>query len=233
MTRRSSARLAGIAFVVYIAVGITGSVLYARGTTGATMAAKLASVPGHLTEIRVSLILTILSAICALSLAVTLYGVTRDEDHEVAMFGMVCRAGEGILGIFTVTTLGMLWLGTTSGADAPDAAIAPALGSLLSKFGAWKATTCAFLFALGSTAFAWLLMRGRMIPRWLALLGVFASVDLVIMLPLQLAGLVSGTIAYVVMWLPMLIFELVLAVLLIRSGVTEWRCLSEGSELAS
>ena len=221
MTRRSSARLAGIAFIVYIAVGITGSVLYARGTSGATMAGKLASVPGHLAEIRVSLLLTILSAICALVLAVTLYGVTRDEDHEVAMFGLVCRAGEGILGIFTVTTLGMLWLGTASGPGAPDAAMAPALATLLGKFGAWKATTCAFLFALGSTAFAWLLLRGQMIPRWLALLGVFSSIDLVIMLPLQLAGLVSGTIAYAVMWMPMLVFELVLAVLLIRKGVTE------------
>lgn len=221
MTRRSSARLAGIAFLVYIAVGISGSVLYARGTAGKTMAEKLASVPAHLLEIRISLLLTILSAICALVLAVTLYGVTRDQDHEVAMFGLVCRAGEGILGIFTVSTLGMLWLGTATGADAPDAAIAPALGTLLARLGAWKATTCAFLFALGSTAFAWLLLRGRMIPRWLALLGVFASIDLVIMLPLQLARLVSGTIAYAVMWLPMLVFEVVLAVLFIRRGVTE------------
>lgn len=221
MTRRSSARCAGMAFIVYIGVGVTGSVLYARGTSGTTMAEKLASVPGHLAEIRVSLLLTILSAICALVLAVTLYGVTRDEDHEVAMFGLVCRAGEGILGIFTVSTLGVLWLGTASGAGAPDAAIAPALGTLLAKIGAWKATTCAFLFALGSTAFAWLLLRGQMIPRWLALLGVVASIDLVIMLPLQLAGLVSGMIAYAVMWLPMLIFELVLAVLFIRRGVME------------
>ena len=221
MTRRSSARLAGGAFLVYIAVGISGSVLYARGTAGKTMAEKLASVPAHLLEIRISLLLTILSAICALVLAVTLYGVTRDQDHEVAMFGLVCRAGEGILGIFTVSTLGMLWLGTATGADAPDAAIAPALGTLLARLGAWKATTCAFLFALGSTAFAWLLLRGRMIPRWLALLGVFASIDLVIMLPLQLARLVSGTIAYAVMWLPMLVFEVVLAVLFIRRGVTE------------
>jgi len=221
MTRRTSARLAGIAFIVYIAVGISGSVLYARGVSGATMADKLASVPGHLVEIRISLLLTILSAICALILAVTLYGITRDEDHEVAMFGLVCRAGEGILGIFTVTTLGMLWLGTATGADAPDATIAPALGTLLAKIGAWKATTCAFLFALGSTAFAWLLLRGQMIPRWLALLGVFASIDLVIMLPLQLAGLVRGMIAYAVMWLPMLVFELVLAVLLIWKGVRE------------
>ena len=219
MTRRTNARLAGIAFIVYIVVGISGSVVYARGTAGATMAEKLASVPGHLAEIRVSLLLTILSAICALVLAVTLYGVTRDEDPDIAMFGLACRAGEGILGIFTVSTLGMLWLGAASGPGTPDATVAPALGMLLARFGAWKAATCALLFALGSTAFAWLLLRGRMIPRWLAVLGVFASVDLVIMLPLQLAGLVSGTIAYVVMWLPMLIFELVLAVLLIRKGV--------------
>ena len=31
-------------------------------------------------------------------LAVTLYGITRDEDHELAMLGLVCRVAEGVLG---------------------------------------------------------------------------------------------------------------------------------------
>src|SRR5712691_3715900 len=40
-------------------------------------------------------------------------------------------------------------------------------------------------FAVGSTLFCWLLLRGRMIPAALAWLGVLASVLLVVILPLQ------------------------------------------------
>jgi hypothetical protein len=50
----------------------------------------------------------------------------------------------------------------------------------------------AIFFAVGSLLFSWLLLRGRMIPVPLAWLGVLASVLLVVILPLQLAGLFDG-----------------------------------------
>jgi hypothetical protein len=82
----------------------------------------------------------------------------------------------------------------------------------------------AIFFAVGSTLFCWLLLRGRMIPLALAWLGVAASMFLVLVLPLQLAGLFGGqmswssSIAWLV-WLPMLIFELALASWLLTKGV--------------
>ncbi len=50
----------------------------------------------------------------------------------------------------------------------------------------------AFFFAVGSTLFSWLLLRGRMIPVALAWLGVLASALLVVILPLQRGGLFGG-----------------------------------------
>jgi hypothetical protein len=80
-------------------------------------------------------------------------------------------------------------------------------------------------FAVGSTVFSWLLLRGRMIPVGLAWLGVTASVLLVILLPLQIAGFFGGPRAWSspvtwAVWLPLLVFELTLAVWLITKGVT-------------
>ena len=82
----------------------------------------------------------------------------------------------------------------------------------------------AIFFAVGSTIFCWLLLRGRMIPRPLAWLGVVASVLLVVILPLQLAGLFGGTMSWSasiswLVWLPMLIFEVGLALWLLIKGV--------------
>jgi hypothetical protein len=79
-------------------------------------------------------------------------------------------------------------------------------------------------FAVGSTLFSWLLLRGRMIPIPLAWLGVIASVLLVVILPLQLTGLFGGptdwsaSVTWLV-WLPMLVYEVVLALWLLIKGV--------------
>ena len=79
-------------------------------------------------------------------------------------------------------------------------------------------------FAVASTIFSWLLLRGRMIPVGLARLGVMASVLLVMLLPLQMAGFFGGPRAWSwpvtwAVWLPMLVFELTLGVWLIAKGV--------------
>lgn len=82
----------------------------------------------------------------------------------------------------------------------------------------------AIFFAVGSTLFSWLLLRGRMIPAPLAWLGVIASALLVLILPLQLAGLFGGPMTWSasvtwLVWLPMLVFEVVLALWLLIKGV--------------
>ena len=82
----------------------------------------------------------------------------------------------------------------------------------------------AIFFAVGSTLFSWLLLRGRLIPVALAWLGMLASVLLVVILPLQLAGLFGGPMAWSasitwLVWLPMLVFEVVLALWLLIKGV--------------
>ena len=79
-------------------------------------------------------------------------------------------------------------------------------------------------FAVGSAIFSWLLLCGRMIPVALAWLGVMASVLLVMLLPLQLAGFFGGPRAWSspvtwAVWLPLLVFELTFAVWLITKGV--------------
>jgi hypothetical protein len=79
-------------------------------------------------------------------------------------------------------------------------------------------------FAVGSTIFAWLLLRGRMIPVALAWLGVLAGVLLVGILLLQRAGLFGGAVNWSssVTWLtsvPMLVFEVALALWLLIKGV--------------
>jgi len=218
MTRTTNARIAGFTFLFYIAVGILGMILFnpAAGVEG--IAAKLAAIAAHSTQVRIGIGLNLAMCFSALVLAVTLYSITRDEDPDLAMLGLTCRVGEGVIGaVFMFADLGLLWLGT-AGANAPDAAAAQALGAFLFKIGDWSPTIGAIFFAVGSAIFSYLLLRGRMVPVALAWLGVLASILLVVLLPGQLAGFIKGPVLDW-MWLPALVFEVALALWLLIKGV--------------
>ena len=218
MTRRASARVAGAMFLAYIVVGVA-ELLAGRGaTSGDTAAARLASIAQHATRLRIEVVLGIVICFVALTLAVSLYGITRDEDQELAVLGLAFRAGEAVLGLLsTVATVGLLSLAsgrrivtTSPGVDA--------VAAFLLDVKRTSPTITATLFAIGSTIFSWLLLRGRAIPVALAWLGVIASVLLVVVLPLQLAGVFRGPIAQIP-WIPMAAFEIALAFWLLIKGV--------------
>ena len=193
-------------------------VLLDRATSGEGIAAKLASITQHTTDVRVAVVLILLGCFAALVLAVTLYAITLEQDPDIAMLAMTCRLAEGVIsGISILQTLGLLWLATATGPNAPDTGAANALGAYLLRGD--MALTATF-FAVGSTLFTYLFLRGRMIPMPLAWLGVIASVLLVVALPLQLVGVLRGPITSL-MYLPMLAFEVALGLWLIVKGVAE------------
>jgi Domain of unknown function (DUF4386) len=217
MTRTTNARIAGFTFLVYIAAGITSMVLFARATSGEGVAAQLAAIAQHATDVHLTILLGLLMNLSALVLAVTLYAITRVQDPDLAMLALTCRVAEGIAGMDVSGTLGLLWLATGTDAAALDAGAASVLGAFFLKMARTMGASATF-FAVGSTLFSFLLLRGRMIPVALAWLGVLASILLVGCLPLQLAGLLGGPVTSF-MWYPMLLFEVALALWLIIKGV--------------
>jgi hypothetical protein len=217
MTRTTNARVAGVTFLVYIAATITSVVLFTRATSGEGVAAQLAAIARHATAVRLTIVLGLLGSLCALVLAVTLYAITREQDRDLAMLALTCRVAEGIAGMDVSRTLGLLWLATAADAAALDAGAASALGAFFLKMEASFTASAAF-FAVGSTLFWWLLLRGRMIPVALAWPGVLASILPAVSFPLQLAGLLGGP-ATSFMWYPILLLEVALALWLIVKGV--------------
>jgi hypothetical protein len=171
MARSAAARIAGFAFLFYIAVGIGAMAGAMRGPAAAWA--------------------TYSQNAAAVVLALTLFVVTRVERPVVAALGAIFRLAEGGLGL-------VLHLAGVSLAH-------PTL-------------VAATLFALGSTLFCGLLLRGRMLPGILAWTGVVASLVLVVGLPLQLAGLLRAPLT-MAMWMPMLAFEVPGGLWLMVKGV--------------
>jgi hypothetical protein len=221
MTRTTNARIAGFTYLFYAAIGICIELLMHRArSVDGDSAAKLARIGEYATNVRLSILIVLLECFSALVLAVTLYGITRVQDHELAMLALVCRVAEGVLGTLNIPNyLGLLWLakaGVTTGL--PDIPTTNALGTFL-LMPVPSVPVGTIFFAVGSTIFSWLLLRGRMVPVSIAWLGVFASGLLVVVLPLQLAGFSTGPLTGYYQWLPALVFQIVLALWLLIKGV--------------
>jgi len=216
-SRQFYARLAGFTILFYIVVGFTSVTLYNRATDAEGTHATLLHISEHASAFRVTILLELLESFSAVVLAVTLYGITRDESHELAMLGLVCRVCEGLLGALGIrTTLGLLWL-TKAGAGAGGPVAADTLGDFL-LMPIQSGMIGATFFAVGTLIFSYLLLRGRIIPVPLAWLGVFASLLLVVGLPLQLADFFKVPLSGY-LWLPMIAFQIPLGLWLLIKGV--------------
>jgi hypothetical protein len=222
MTHSTSARLAGFGYLSYMLVGILNEVLMYRATSVEGTATKLARIAEFSTDVRLAMILKLGECFSAFVLAVALYGITRDEDNELAMLGLLCRFAEGVLIASLIpNSQGLLWLASVrTGVSASDLAITNALGAFVMAPGA---PVGAIFFAVGSTIFSYLLLRGRIIPAWLGWWGVLSSVVLVISVPFQIAGFLTGSLAgyqaVPAIGLPALVFAPVFALWLLIKGV--------------
>jgi Domain of unknown function (DUF4386) len=198
MTRRANARIAGITFLVYIAAGLTS-------LSGAADAAA-------------DVVLWLIQCFCALVLAVTLYAITCDQDRHLALLAFACRVGEGLIAaMFIPASLALRSLDAGASTSAPDAAAVHALASFVRGARATNVLVSATFFAAGSTLFSWLFLRGRIVPAALAWLGLFASLLMIVTLPLQLGGILRGRFT-MLFWMPMLAFEVTLAFWLLLNG---------------
>ena len=94
--RSSSASIAGFTFLFYIAVGVAQMFVGAGSTGGEGAAAKLASMAEHAPQVRINVLLGLLTCFAALVLAVTLYNITQEQGRGLALFALACRIAEGV-----------------------------------------------------------------------------------------------------------------------------------------
>jgi hypothetical protein len=222
MTATTNSRVAGITFLAYIVIGLSSmyvDTVILRDAEDITT--RLANIAGSTSLMQLQILLTLLSGACAIVIAVTIYGLTRAIDRELAIFAFVFRVAEGIVIIMaTLILIASMSVAAsameTSGENAHFLAMGKVLQKIESVVGMGVAALC---FALGSTFYCYLFLRGRSIPVALAWLGFISSLMLVILLPLQLAGYLKESPVTAFMWIPMLIFELVLSLWLIFKGV--------------
>lgn len=202
MSERSAARLAGALFLLVIAVVLASSAAAGSGAGG--IAERLDGIATNPSGLRLSIVLLAVAGVATLGLAAMLHAITRRQEPSLAAFALACRAVEA--GLYAVQILGAMLLLSLSRQRTGSARD---LGAATVDIAAWSTNVGACFFAVGSAVFAYLLLRSRAIPRPLASLGLLASLLLAVSVPLQsAAGAVTADGAGILLWLPMLAFEI-------------------------
>ena len=219
MTLRAEGKLAGYAYLAYIVFAMSAAVLSAKTIAGADIAHMLATLRSTIVFAKVTVLLDLLQIVCAIVLAVTLYRLSRTVDATLALLAMAFRFGEGLMGF--VPLLGKLELMKLVTASSPscasDAGCLAIAGEIFNRpddlFGQ-------FCFVVGGFLFAYILLAGRLIPRWMAWTGVITIGLQLICMPLHIATILPGRVVNW-LWFPILLYEVPLGIWLIRKGVQQ------------
>jgi hypothetical protein len=219
MTRAVVARVAGATFLVYIAVRVASSVLFEGSIGSGVAASRLASVAAHTGDLRIATVLALANCVCALVMGVSLYFYTRRSHPELSTFVLVCRTGEAVLfGMYALGIIAVVFIASASTQASRDVDATLVMAIIRSTRHA--TLVASFFFAVGSTAFAWILMRARLAPGSLAALGLFGSLLPAVTMPLQIIGALRGFPTQV-LWILLFLFEIALGVWLLASGGRE------------
>jgi hypothetical protein len=220
MTTALTARIAGGTMLLYRVIGVWSFLLY-ENSLGGRGADRVMSVAANAGDLRLATVMTMVYMLLALVLGTTLYLYTREGGAGLATFGLVGRTAEAALyGVFAVCLVAMVSIATSS-TDASRVIDSRLVREIALTAHRVAMAGCMF-FAAGNAAFAWVLVRARLAPRWIAVLGVFAAVLPLVGLPLQIIGALRGY-PTPVMWLATFLFELLFGVWLLTSRMRDER----------
>lgn len=217
MAERTDSKIAGCAYLSYILFTMLSSILFAKATAGHDTSQTLVNLARMISTARITVLLDLLQTLCALVLAVTLYRLVQAVNPTVALLAMLLRVGEGLLGSLPLLSkLELMRLATTPPIDVAQTSNYLALGNqILHRPDDGFSQFC---FVVGGFLFAGLLLRGRLIPRWLAWIGVVTIGVQLVCVPLHIASMIPGSLVEL-LWLPILLYEIPLGVWLIARGI--------------
>jgi hypothetical protein len=216
MTRPVVARLAGATLLLYIAVKVASSILSEGSIGGGPAAGRLAAVAANASDLRIATVLALADCVCALVLAVLLCFYTRRGHPELSTLVLAGRAGEAVFfGAYALGIIALVFIAEASTQATRDTDALLVVAIIRSTRHA--TLVASFFFAIGSAAFAWVLMRARLAPRPLAALGLVGSLVPIMGMPLQIIGATRGFNTGL-LWVLMFLFEIALGLWLLASG---------------
>jgi hypothetical protein len=215
---RKNAIITGVLFII-----ATGADLLSSQFLGPITATNyLVSVSANRGLVGTGALLLFIGGAAATGIAISLYPVLRKFNAGLALGSVGFRTFEGVLRFVAVCAL--LSLITLSQqfveAGAPDSSYFQTLGVLLYAGYRWVGNVGALLaFSIGCLLYYIIFYRTNLVPRWISVWGLVAAILTMLSCVLATVGLIAPfSTEQIVLALPMLPQEMVLAVWLIVKG---------------
>lgn len=216
---RATAITVGICYIVAAVTSVLALYFYAPLLNTADYLRQGAA---HANGVTLGVVMEMILVVAAIGTAVGLFPFLRKYQESVALAYLCCRFMEAVL--ITVGVVAMLALLSLSqsfvAASAPDLAAYQTAGVALIALHGWTFLLGPnFMLGINTTLYSSLLFRSRLVPRWLATLGIIAAALVFLAAVLELFGLIQQ----VSLWggllaAPIAVYEMTLAVWLIVRG---------------
>jgi hypothetical protein len=219
-TSRKTAIVVGVLFLVgYLGVFL-GSAFYAPILDAPDY---LSNLYPNKTQVIIGMLIELLNDIAVVGIAVLLFPIFK-KHYEVLALGYVgVRIIEAV--VLIVSKFSPLSLITLSqeyiAAGAPDASYYQALGALALAERAWASKIQVVFFSLGALILYVILYQSKLLPRFISVFGFVAVASLVAANVLPVPDLTQGFSPAQLLFLPIFLSELLVAIWLIVKGFNE------------
>jgi Domain of unknown function (DUF4386) len=212
-------RWLGAMFLLVIVTSFASGVLIASAAGTGSMSDVLVGVAGSPAQVRLGMLLGLVTSLAIVGLAVLLYVVLRGQAQVLALVALGWWLAEAIVlavakaGDAALIGLGQAFVAAGSPADAHYQALASFLYTGLDK--GLGSTTHMLFYCAGGLIWYGLFLRSGYLPRAIPAFGLLA-------VALGLAGSVAeilGAQVSILVYLPLLPFELVIGTWLLARGI--------------
>ena len=214
MSSRTTARAVGACFLLAFVFYIAGTVMV---DSGAGNPVVLSAVEEHGTLIASGALLMLVNSVVIAAIGVLMLPVLRPHS-EVSAYGyLVCRSVDAVmLAIGTVFLLLLLPLGREYAASGGQGSDLAAVARVAQRANFYSYEVGMISVSIGGLVLCRILLRARLVPRLLALLGLVGYAAFLAGSVLEVLGYPVGN----VLSAPGGLFEVALGVLLIARGFT-------------
>ncbi len=173
-TKRWLFLLLGFTFLVQASTSLIGGLLFGKLESKTSIETTLTNISMHMQTFNVSVLLQFVTAIIIIMLGIAIYETAGHINKTVAKIGLLLYTFEAMLlavgQIFLVGLMKVSELYLATG----DAGLLN-LGEVLLKSRHFSGEIAMLPFGIGAICFYYLLMKAKIIPKWLALWGLVTA----------------------------------------------------------
>jgi len=213
-SNRKTAIIVGVLFIIVLVSAMIGGV----SSGSINDPDYLTAVSANENQVLIGVLGMLTLTASVVMIPIMMFPILKKHSESLALGYVVARIFEGFFDtIMAISDLSLLTLSREYvNAVAPVASYFQTSGALILAEDAWSNILENFPYCLGALMFYYLLYKSKLVPRWLSVWGLVGATLFLATVPFRMFGLIPPST--VVLVVPLLLNEMVLAVWLIVKG---------------